>query len=293
MVGGFVSSAAVAMGAGKNVPETETVIQRSVISLSQIVRDFLSKKIKLTRICRVAVLLKESGINPDSILYHKLAEKCLNMQRVDGGWSDVVETMWCTAFLNLFGEFSDPADKALKWLKDQKDKDGGWGKSKRDLPRIPVTGLLLHLLPQLSSDRDLKWLENKWYQEQNIEPCLTYKAAFTLLAFSQNDYHPENQNLIAETVRWLSGQQNDDGGWGPWKSHPVGSDPWCTGIGMVGLLQYPGKNSQKVLSKALKWLKEKQLPNGLWPYHYIEEGSIWALYALVMGYSLLNGKDVN
>lgn len=285
-----MSSAAVAMAASKDVPEIETTIQRSVISLSQVAKEFLRKRIELTRICRVAVLLKKSGVNPNTILYHELAEKCIDLQRDDGGWTDVVETLWCTALLNSFDEFSDHVKSGLKWLRDQRHNDGGWGKSIRDPARIPVTGLLLYLLPQLSSDKDLKWLENKWYQEQEFEPCLTYKAAFTLMAFSQNNYHPENQDLISKTVCWLSSQQNDDGGWGPWRDHPVGSDPWCTGIDMVGLLQHPDEIPQKVSWKASKWLREKQLPNGLWPYHYIEEGSTWALYALVMGYSLLKGR---
>ncbi|MBA7544157.1 hypothetical protein ES705_36505 [subsurface metagenome] len=280
-----MSSAVVVMDAGKELPNIETAIQRSIISLSQITRDFFTKGIELERICRTAMLLKESGVNPDIVLYRKLAEKCVDLQRNDGGWTDVVETMWCTAFLNLFGEFSYHADKSLKWLKGQKDKDGGWGKSKRDLPRIPVTGLLLYLLPQLSLDRDLKWLENKWNQEQELEPCLTYKAAFTMMAFSRNDYHPEKQDFITETIHWLSGQQNDDGGWGPWKGHPVGSDPWCTGISLMGLLQYPCKTPQKIFLKAMKWLIKKQLPNGLWSCHYIEEGSSWAIYAMVSVYS--------
>ena len=283
-------SAVVAMDASKNIPGIETTIQRSVISLGKIVGDFLRKRIELTRICRAAMLLKESGVNPNTTLYHKLAEKCIDVQRDDGGWTDVEETIWCTSFLNLFEEFSGLVEKALEWLGRQRHNDGGWGRSIRDPARIPVTGLLLHLLPQLSSNEDLKWLENKWFEERKFEPHLTYKAAFTLMAFSQNDYHPQNQDLISKAVHWLSGQQNDDGGWGPWKGHPVGSDPWCTGIGMVGLLHYPDEIPQKVSWKALKWLREKQLPNGLWPYHYIEEGSSWALYALVMGYSLLERR---
>lgn len=289
-VDGFACSAAVAMDANKNIPEIETTIQRSVISLSQIVTEFLPKGIELTRICRVAVLLKKSGVNPNTILYHKLAKKCVDMQRDDGGWTDVEETIWCTSFLNFFEEFSGPVEKALEWLGRQRHNDGGWGKSTRDPARIPVTGLLLYLLPQLSFDEDLKRLENQWCEERQLEPHLTYKAAFTLMAINQNDYHPENQNLIPETVQWLSGEQNEDGGWGPWKGHPVGSNPWCTGIDMAGLLQYPNRVTQKMLCKALKWLQEKQLPNGLWPYHYIEEGSSWALYALVTGYSLLKGR---
>jgi len=291
MVKGFVSSAAVAMGADKDVPDIETAINRSVISLSQIARDFLSKGIELTRVCRLAVLLEKSGVNSDTILYRNLAKKCIVTQRDDGGWMDVLETVWCSTLVNLFIEFSEQVEKALKWLRGHRCKSGGWGKSIRDFGRIPLTGLLLYLLPQLSSDDDLKWLENKWYQEQKLEPCLTYKAAFTLMAFSKNNYKPGNHDLISKTVCWLIDQQNNDGGWGPWKGHPVGSDPFCTGISIVGLLQYPDKISSKVLWKALKWLKEKQLPNGLWPYHYIEEGSSWALYSLVMGYSFFRKKN--
>ena len=68
MVDGFVSSVAVAMGANKDAPKIEAAIHRSVISLSQIARDFLHKGIELNRICRLAVLLKESGVNFDTIL---------------------------------------------------------------------------------------------------------------------------------------------------------------------------------------------------------------------------------
>ncbi len=285
-----MSSALVVMVASKNVPEIETAIQRSVISLSQIVSDFLRKGIELTRVCRLAVLLKESGINPNAVLYRKLAQKCIDVQRDDGGWTDVVETMWCTSFLDFFENFSDSVEKALEWLRSQRHSDEGWGKSRRDSARIPVTGLLLYLLPKLSSNQDCKWLENKWYQERETEPCLTYKAAFTMMAFRQSGYHPENQDLIAKTTHWLCSQQNDDRGWGPWKEHSVGSDPWCTGISMVGLLQYADEVPQKVLCDGLEWLKEKQLPNGLWPYHYIDDGSSWALYALTMGHSFLSGR---
>jgi len=289
-----VCSAAVAMGAdNKNAAEIGTTTHRSVVSLCQILRNFLLKDIELTRSGRVAVLLRESGVNPDVLLYRRLARKCISLERGDGGWTDVVETMWCTAFLNTFDEFSDRVKSGLKWLRNQRHKDGGWGKSIRDPARIPVTGLLLYLLPQLSSNEDLKWLENRWCQEWKVEPTLTYKAALTLMAFQRNNYHPENEELIVNTVHWLSDQQNDDGGWGPWKEHPVGSDPWCTGIAMIGLLRYPDKVPKDLLLKGLNWLKEKQLPNGLWPYHYIEEGSSWALYALVMGYSLLNGRAID
>lgn len=288
MVVSSVSNAVAVTAVDNGLTNIETSIHRSIISLSRITRDFLNKKIELTRICRLAVLLKESGVNPDAIIYRKLASACVELQKDDGGWVDVLETMWCISLLNIFGEFSNPVEKAFKWLREQSNENGGWGKSIRDSGRIPVTGLILYFLPKLSSQRHLNWLENKWMQEWESVPCLTYKAAFTLLAFSENKYTPKTQDIIVKTIQWLCTQQNNDGGWSPWRDHPVGSDPWSTGICMVALLQYPNKIPKKVLLNAMKWLRENQLPNGLWRYHYIEEGSSWALYSMVKGYSLLN-----
>ncbi len=77
MVDSFVSSVADAMGAGEDLPDIETAIYRNISSLCLIVRDFLNKDIELIRICRIAALLKESGVNPETVFYHSLAEKCL------------------------------------------------------------------------------------------------------------------------------------------------------------------------------------------------------------------------
>ncbi len=287
---GFVSSAAVAMDVDNDSSEIEIYVHRGIISLSRTIKDFLQKEIELTRICRLALLLKESGVNPNTGLFKKIAGKCIEMQRDDGGWSDVPETMWCASFLNLSNEYPNSVEKALKWIYNQRHETQGWGKSIRDSARIPVTGLILYLLPQLSSDVYLKWLESEWKKEWQCEPCLNYKAAFTLMAFCKNNYHPEDNEIISKTTHWLAEQQNNDGGWGPWKDHPVGSDPWCTGICLVSLLHYPDELPRKALRNGLEWIKEKQLPNGLWAYHYIEDGSAWALYALTMGYSLLSKR---
>ena len=290
MEGSTVSSAAAAMAAGDDAPEIETSIHRGVIALSQIVLNFLEKDIELTRICRLATLLHESGVSAETALFRDLAQKCIEKQRDDGGWTDVLETIWCTTFLDLFNEFSNSVEKAHKWLGDQRNKEGGWGKNYRDLARIPVTGLLLYMLLRLSTDKDLHWLEKKWQQEQQNDPCLTYKAAFTLMAFGKTNYQPQNEDAILTTVQWLCDQQNDDGGWAPWKGHPVGSDPWCTGVAIAGLLQYPDEISEGVIRKALQWLQDTQLSNGIWPYHYIDDGSGWALHSLVLGYRFLGNQ---
>ena len=283
-------SAVAAMDVDKAISELEMAIHHAVISLTRIARDFLHKDIELLRICRLGVLLKESGVNPNTVLFRKIAEKCVKMQRDDGGWSDVTETMWCARFLNLTSEYVSSVEKAINWLNLQCRETQGWGKSIRDSARIPISGLILYLLPQLSSNVYLKWLENKWKKELEYKPCLNYKAAFTLMAFRKNNYHPEDNEIILKTVRWLADQQNNDGGWGPWKDHPMGSDPWCTGICMISLLHYLDEVPQKALRNGLEWIKEKQLPNGLWAYHYIEDGSAWAVYALTMGYGYLSRR---
>jgi hypothetical protein len=289
-VGDIVYNAVDAMGADEAGSGIELTLHRGITSLLQTTNNFLQKEIELTRLCRLAVLLIKSGVNPNTVLFKKIADKCIARQRDDGGWSDVPETMWCASFLNLSNDYANPIEKALKWIIGQSHEMQGWGNSIRDYGRIPVTGLILYLLPQLSSGGHLKWLESEWKKERQSEPGLNYKAAFTLMAFSKNNYNPEDNKIIPETIHWLADQQNDDGGWGPWKDHPVGSDPWCTGICLVSLLHYPDELARKVLLNSLGWLKEKQLLNGLWAYHYIEDGSAWSLYALTMGYSLLSKR---
>ena len=267
----------------------EDAIRHGIDSLSQIVKEFLSKDIELIRVCRTAVLLKESGVNPFNTVYGEVARKCVRNQLKDGGWTDVEETLWCAAFLDFYDDFSDSVNGAVKWLNEQECSDGCWGKSKRDRARIPLTSLLLCFMPQLKSDDRMKWIEDKWHQEQKLDPNLTYKVALTIMAFSRNKYTPENNQLINKSVKWLCEQQNENGGWSPWKNHPVGSDPWCTGISLISLTHFKDKLPAEVLNSGIDWLMRKQLPNGLWPYHYIEDGSSWALYALIKGSRLING----
>jgi len=266
----------------------EAAIRRGIDSLSYIVREFLYKDIELLRVCRTAVLLKESGVDSFNPVFDELARKCIKNQRKDGGWTDVEETLWCAAFLDIYEYHSDSVGEAIKWLKGQENKDGCWGRSVRDQARIPLTSLLLCFLPQLKSDVRLKWLENRWHEEEKMHPNLTYKVALTIMAFSRNDYKPEDKQLINKTIAWLCGQQNEDEGWGPWKDHPVGSDPWCTGICLASLTHFPGMVPSEVIKDGLRWLLKKQLPDGLWPYHYIEDGSSWALHALIKGNNLIN-----
>ncbi len=273
------------------MPEDEIYvvsIQKGIAALLNILQEFLRKGIELERICKVAVLLCESGVNKNNLLFKKISERCLVEQKRDGGWVGVEDSMWCVSLLKKFEAYNEAYSKGLSWLEGKRLKDGGWGKTVRDRGRIPITGVLLYLLPDLSSLDSCRWLENEWGREFNSDPKLTYKCAFTLMGLKRNS-HQFVYNILDDSVNWLVSQQNEDHGFGPWKGHSVGSDPWCTGIATIGLLQYPNQVPKKTIANSLKWLKEKQLETGLWPHHYVDEGSVWALYALVKGHDFLKG----
>jgi hypothetical protein len=34
------------------------------------------------------------------------------------------------------------------------------------------------------------------------------------------------------------------------------------------------------VERALSWLESRQLPNGLWPYHYLDDGAAMALIGI-------------
>jgi len=70
----------------------------------------------------------------------------------------------------------------------------------------------------------------------------------------------------------------------------VGSTSFCTGVVIRALLEYPDRIDLNVIANGLEWIEKNQLEEGLWPDHYIEEGSAWAFYALAGGYKFLGSQ---
>jgi hypothetical protein len=238
--------------------------------------EMFRKEIELGRIVKTSALLTLSGVSPCHI-DKKIIQACLDSQMNDGGFIGNTDTIWSICLLQQVGCYSRQIDAALKWVQNNSDEHGGFGRTVRDMHRIPVTGLALSFVPQLAEDRHLRWMEHTWSKEMY---SLTYKAAYTLMAFSKNKYSPENQSLIKQTDEWLISQQEENGGFAPWLNHPVGPNIYCTAIATLGLMSYGENEHFTQIQRAYGYMKETQLKNGIWPYHEIEDGASWGLYAM-------------
>jgi hypothetical protein len=132
-------------------------------------------------------------------------------------------------------------------------------------------------VPSVIKPDDITWLANEWQRDYEGHVRLSYKAGFFLLAMREGYAN----NLVGQTVEHLAKDQNEDGGFGPWRNHPIGSDPWSTGVVLWGLSRWIRIVDKAVINKAISWLEKTQLPSGYWPYHYLDDGTSLALIGAV------------
>jgi len=250
----------------------------TIRSLSNMISEMNSKKLEIKRITKTSSLLLLSGLTPNSIP-DEIVHRVLSEQQKDGGWVSVVDTMWNSFFLSLFNreKYYTEISNGKTFLFNNKNKFGLWGRSKRDMSRIPVSGILLYLFPDLNTDGEIFKLEKLWESEIN---SLVYKAGYSLMALKKNDYTPDDNKLIRITCEWLVQSQRKDGGFAPWFDHPVDSDIFCTSVAVLGLLQYPEYVNTNVYQDSFDWIINNRLKSGIWKYHEIEDGASWGLFAL-------------
>lgn len=262
-------------------------ISSSTKALLIFISQLLSRKGELGRVAQIVTALSLAGINVKSDLIQRAAGYVKDMKYPDGGWSDPEETAWAIGAIRGLGDEKKVlTQSAIEWLHAVRHQDGGWGLHPRDKARIRITALISELVPDVITEKDTQWLAQEWQNDFSGSVRLSYKAGFFLLAISNM---PED-DLIARTIDHLFDDQNEDGGFGPWKGHPIGSDPWSTGVVLWGLSKWVEKVDKKVIEKAIDWLRKSQLPNGYWPYHYLDDGTSMALIGAVAALKALAGK---
>lgn len=263
-------------------------------ALKETAHDFLERKLPLRRITLLASILKKCDVElstPDALINRLLQE-----QHEDGGWVDCEDTAWTLYYLSLHKR-KENVKKGLLWLSQERCRDGGWGFCRRDRANIPITSQIMFLFPHfLPSIEAWNWLNKEWGKDLSQSVNLNYKAAWYLLAsrsLAENKFPPSELQL--KTIDYLIHEQRNDGSWGPWKSHPAPSECFITGICLAALslaATMVGSNGKKEvissMKKSLKWINNNQLENGLFPTHYIEEGSAWIFLGLSKSLSILD-----
>lgn len=263
-------------------------IANSLSVLSSFLSQAIKRSLETGRIVISAKSILYIGALGSEVLLHEAAYSIGKNQRTDGGWTDPEETAWACAVL---GDVKSQADSsvhaAIKWLDSTRKYNGGWGQHERDKARIKTTALIAALVPDVVTSQDIDWLIEEWQQDFSSPVRLSYKAGFFLLAVPEG----RADDLVDQTIAHLAEDQNADGGFAPWRNHPIGSDPWSTGVVLWGLSRWVNRFDRAVIEKALAWLEKTQLPNGYWAYHYLDDGTSIALIGAVSAMKALAGSE--
>ncbi|HUX56644.1 MAG TPA: prenyltransferase/squalene oxidase repeat-containing protein [Bacteroidales bacterium] len=258
--------------------------------LDTILRDYLERNLPLRRIVFLSSVLKLTSNESDTSF--DLSERIMKEQRDDGGWIDCEDTAWIVFFISESESYSEQREKAICWLKNEQMNGKGWGFCKRDYSNIPITSQILYTIPELRNISAISWLENEWSKDLNSPINLNYKGAWYLLVYYRlfKDFKLSS-TLYQKTVNYLLKEQREDGGWGPWKNHPAPSDAFITGICTAALAEdfliHRTTQIEEALKKSITWFLNNQIENGLFPTHYIEEGSAWCYFGWKKAYNCL------
>ena len=264
-----------------NPQDLRLMASQTITGLARFVHGALSEELEAGRLARAGYALLTGGCSTNATFPgSSLASYLVATQKRDGGWSDVEETLWCLGYLKAFSsKYKTELDNGMNWLVSVRLPCGAWGKTERDQPRIPITALASALVPEAVNASGLEWLTNRWEADLASPLQLTYKGAFFLVAQAHAEARDAN-DLIDRTLAYLCAEQGEDGGFGPWREHPVGSDPWSTGVVLWGLSKFAGRISTDIMERAVSWLQSRQLPDGLWAYHYLDDGTAMALVGI-------------
>ena len=264
----------------------QAILTKAVKALIEFANIALERKQEPIRIARTVFSLLKAGCSSDISTFQIFADYLMQCQCLDGGWSGPDETVWALSVIRLVkGDNHPRLHSALDWLHSTRKASGGWGYNSRDKARIPTTALVAVMEPNILGTKDHNWLFNEWQKDFTSPVRLSYKAGFFLLSMTFG----KACELVRRTITHLTEDQNDDGGFAPWRGHPIGSDPWSTGVVLWGLSRWGDSVDLDVFKRALEWLEKTQLPSGYWPYHYLDDGTSLALIGAVSAMKALAG----
>lgn len=267
---------------------TDNFLPKALSTIGGFVKDAVARGLEPVRIAMAAYGLLLAGASARTPILKAATELLVQRQKPDGGWSDPEETAWALGSIRSVQGRNDVAVvSAIRWLESARAQGEGWGRHSRDHARIPTTALISIFVPEVVKAEDRDWLTKEWQRDFESPVRLLYKAGFFLLAMAQR----QENDLVVRTISHLAQDQNDDGGFGPWKGHPIGSDPWSTGVVLWGLSKWIDHIDAMVIEKALAWLRNTQLPSGYWPYHYLDDGTSLALIGAVSAMKALATKE--
>ncbi len=222
------------------------------------------------------------------------------------GDTSVESTTWIVMGLSKFkSEYHEPLVKAIKWLINNQNNDGGWGSWKSDTSRVVTTSLALNAFSSLERnaqevDRAIKWLKKNqredggWgfgFDDQSNVVATSY-ALIALL----NDEKDKKAEYVQNGIEFLRQHQHKDGFFGeePFTDESIGRE---TGISRWQYFNTPlsilalamSGSTDITLYKGIRWLVDKHVENNLassalsFPYHrYI------TLYCIAKASQLVN-----
>ncbi|MFX0197164.1 MAG: prenyltransferase/squalene oxidase repeat-containing protein [Candidatus Hodarchaeota archaeon] len=254
------------------------ILKHAATALGAFLNSAVPRHLEVVRVAQALYALAAAGCSTDVPIIKRVTDYVVRQEQPDGGWSDPEETAWASGAIRLIRGRENPViQSAVQWLDSVRRPMGGWGRHPRDQARIPITALISALVPEVIKAEDIEWLIEEWRRDFEGPVRLSYKAGFFLLVVGDR----EESHLVAQTVSHLAQDQNEDGGFAAWKGHPIGSDPWSTGIVLWGLSKWIDHVDARVFEKTISWLGDTQLPSGYWSYHYLDEGTSLALIGAV------------
>jgi squalene-hopene/tetraprenyl-beta-curcumene cyclase len=192
------------------------------------------------------------------------------------------------------------AQRAIEWELAMQCRNGGWGSFDKDNtkmifqyipfadhnamldpPTVDITGRMLEMLASYGYGRGDKRVEKaikfifseqepdgSWFGRWGVNYIYgTFLVLRGLDAIGIDHHEPQ----IQQAAEWLRMVQNADGGWG--ESCASYDDPNTRGVGtstpsqtawaLMGLLA-AGDDRSDSIAKGVRWLLERQLPDGSW-----------------------------